>query len=407
MLSNTKVVDIETEGNKLVETKKKVIRYILIIGNGFDIACGLKTKYIDFFNTRDEKRSLNYTKWDKVFDLAHDDLVNDETFQWVDVENIISNVVSIVLDFDTYQSNLQFKNDSSKYDFEQKIRELFITKSNETKYVIATKMLDELQKFERNFSCYIEKQIKSNPENYHENAIILIKRMLNIKNSVDKNVSIVADIINFNYSLDERFKKQLNTKLHTEGYDVRIGSWTNIHGIAVSDDKKAKAIFRKEKLLTNPDDDLPKIIFGIDEHDSVGKDNKYGTFKTNPKLMFTKSYRLLINNINSIRMQPLPNDPDNIVFLGHSLGHADYSYFESLFDNYNLFENNKLHLTFFYDGGSSQSEKMENSSQMIQHVMNLLNYYGQTLEGEHGENIVNRLVLDQRISLCPNQRLDR
>ena len=142
MLSNTKVVDIETEGNKLVETKKKVIRYILIIGNGFDIACGLKTKYIDFFNTRDEKRSLNYTKWDKVFDLAHDDLVNDETFQWVDVENIISNVVSIVLDFDTYQSNLQFKNDSSKYDFEQKIRELFITKSNETKYVIATKMLD-------------------------------------------------------------------------------------------------------------------------------------------------------------------------------------------------------------------------------------------------------------------------
>lgn len=146
-----------------------------------------------------------------------------------------------------------------------------------------------------------------------------------------------------------------------------------------------------------------KIIFGIDEHDSVGKDNKYGTFKTNPKLMFTKSYRLLVNNINSIREQSLPDDPDNIVFLGH----ADYSYFESLFDNYNLFENNKLHLTFFYDAGNSQSEKMEYSSQMIQHIMDLLNYYVQTLEGEHGENIVNRLVLDQRISLCPNQRLDR
>lgn len=58
--------------------------------------------------------------------------------------------------------------------------------------------------------------------------------------------------------------------------------------------------------------------------------------------MFTKSYRLLVNNINSIREQSLPDDPDNIVFLGHSLGHADYSYFESLFDNYNLFENNKL-----------------------------------------------------------------
>lgn len=40
----------------------------------------------------------------------------------------------------------------------------------------------------------------------------------------------------------------------------------------------------------------------------------------------------LVNNINSIRVQPLPDDLDNIVFLGHSLGHADYSYFESLFD---------------------------------------------------------------------------
>lgn len=56
MLSNTKLVNIETEGNKLVETKKKVIRYILIIGNGFDIACGLKTKYIDFVNARDERK---------------------------------------------------------------------------------------------------------------------------------------------------------------------------------------------------------------------------------------------------------------------------------------------------------------------------------------------------------------
>ena len=407
MLSNTKLVDIETEGNKLVEIKKKVIRYILIVGNGFDIACGLKTKYIDFFNTRDERKSTDYTKWDKVFKLAHDDLVDDAAFQWVNIENIISNVVSIVLDFDSYRSNLKFESEKSQHDFEQNIRKLFITVNEKNNYEIATDMLNDLQEFERIFSCYIEKQVKSNTEKYHENAIVLIKRMLNIKNNVDKNVSIVADVINFNYSLDERFKKQFNTKLHNEGYDVRIGSWTNIHGIAVSDDKKAKAIFKRENLLTDPNGDLPKIIFGIDEHDSVGKDNKYGTFKTNPKLMFTKSYRLLVNNINSIREQPLPNDPDNIVFLGHSLGHADYSYFESLFDNYNLFENNKLHLTFFYNAGCKQSERMENSSQMIQHIMDLLNYYGQTLEGEHGENMVNRLVLDQRISLCPNQRLDK
>lgn len=74
-----------------------------------------------------KEKSGNYTKWDRVFDLAHDDLMDDAAFQWVDAENIISNVVSIVLDFDSYRSNLKFESEKSQHDFEQNIRKLFIT----------------------------------------------------------------------------------------------------------------------------------------------------------------------------------------------------------------------------------------------------------------------------------------
>lgn len=44
---------------------------------------------------------------------------------------------------------------------------------------------------------------------------------------------------------------------------------------------------------------------------------------------------------------------------------------------------------------------MEHVSQMFQQVVALLNYYGQTLEVEHGENIVNRLVLDKTYKFVP------
>lgn len=43
----------------------------------------------------------------------------------------------------------------------------------------------------------------------------------------------------------------------------------------------------------------------------------------------------------------LPKSIKNIVFYGHSLAPADYSYFQSIFDYYNIYDND-ITLVFYY-----------------------------------------------------------
>lgn len=47
-----------------------------------------------------------------------------------------------------------------------------------------------------------------------------------------------------------------------------------------------------------------------------------------------------------------------IKFYRHSLSEADYSYFQSIFDYYNLYENNKVSLIFYYSKGFEQTDKV-------------------------------------------------
>ena len=53
------------------------------------------------------------------------------------------------MDFDSYRSNLKFKCEQSRHDFEQNIRKLFITGNEKSNYEIATNMLNDLQEFEK------------------------------------------------------------------------------------------------------------------------------------------------------------------------------------------------------------------------------------------------------------------
>ena len=66
------------------------------------------------------------------------------------------------------------------------------------------------------------------------------------------------------------------------------------------------------------------IIFGIDASGNIRGDAH----------IFTKAHRkMLLGNSPSV----LPRSVNRIKFYGHSLGEADYSYFHSIFDHYNLY----------------------------------------------------------------------
>lgn len=71
------------------------------------------------------------------------------------------------------------------------------------------------------------------------------------------------------------------------------------------------------------------IIIGIDERDISEQQILY---------KFTKKYQLLeFGDENYNDNLELPNNVKKVKFFGHSLAEADYSYFQSIFDFYDIY----------------------------------------------------------------------
>ena len=72
------------------------------------------------------------------------------------------------------------------------------------------------------------------------------------------------------------------------------------------------------------------------------------------------------------------------------MSEADYSYFQSIFDYYNLYSNNNVSLLFYYSEGYEQTDA----------IYNLINEYGKTLSNkEQGKNLLHKLLLENRLKI--------
>ena len=126
------------------------------------------------------------------------------------------------------------------------------------------------------------------------------------------------------------------------------------------------------------------IIFGIDY-------DKVNSYFSNQPTQFTKSYRILENKLNSDMV--IPSDIDKILFYGHGLGEADYSYFQAIFDTVDLYHSN-TQLVFFWNNFNEEDQyKIQ-----VERVTNLIEKYGQTFANkDHGRNLFTKLLLENRI----------
>lgn len=106
---------------------------------------------------------------------------------------------------------------------------------------------------------------------------------------------------------------------------------------------------------------------------------------------FSKTYRKMLNTNAETCILPKKNNRlIEIKFYGHSLSEADYSYFQSIFDYYNIYENNKVSLIFYYSKGFEQTDE----------VYRLINTYGKTLiNKEQGKNLTHKLLLENRLKI--------
>lgn len=455
----------------------KPIRELLIIGNGFDLQCKLKTSYKDFFSERyginlvaetyeitddnkkekgfyqakaqttfveifksainelDLKRFLDfkgnangylinyftkylreyfevnnfenigenlqkkiqkikgakYTNWDIIFISAYILMNHKSEFQWVDIEKIIFDVVTIVLTPNEQKlTQKSFKNKKSMEKFYDII--VFCFRENKE---ISTSMLDSLKKFEKAFADYIRKEVHTSRIDYLKNAADLLRK-ISLGKCENK---IELDVINFNYSLDENIAEYMWEKENLS--EIKINSWTNIHGIAYWNKPLTRS--RINKIHGRKNGKLASPIFGIDGHDVLSSKNDGILSLNDPRIVFTKSFRLIDNQVNSMRDEnhSLQTKIDKIIFFGHSLGHADYSYFETIFDLYKIM-NSDVKLNFYYHKYDTDLKNKESERRMLRKVVNLLTSYGETVPNAHGENIVNRLVLEQRLNLIPS-----
>lgn len=340
---------------------KNLYRVKLVIGNGFDLFCGLKTSYSDFFNynkvlienIKKWKESyeperlyfyLDYTRanhndfasniildekitiWDIFFYLCS--FVNEkDEILWCDIEAQMASSLDVIQESKlfSWRRVLAACNTNDVYDINKS--ELICScyvKSKLGFNIEAIKfyqfLYNELERFEKRFGEYIKGQML-NPT-YKDNAFTTIRKLTDIS----KTGFLYIDT--FNYST----------------FDINGIHLNHINGNYI------------------------KPIFGIDYSNIKAIDEKY---------MFTKIYRRSEQNFSMDKenIDFTSKRFDNVVIFGHSLNKQDYNYFFPLFDSLKItdpsFKGKLVFAYSIYDEEKSQQIK----SNLLLNVANLLREY--------------------------------
>ena len=207
-------------------------------------------------------------------------------------------------------------------------------------------LMYELKRFEESFIKYLCEEVDTN-RFYKDKSHILINKIIENGDGI---------ILNFNY---------------TSPVCPNCFTAVNVHGTL------------KEK----------NIIIGINDVDINGNNSKL--------IRFTKTFRKLTSQNNAKVLSD--NDLNEIIIYGHSLGKADYAYFQSIFDYVNLY-NSQTAIKFIYsDYFVHESDREKHKTDMAEALFNLIKTYGQTLTNkDNGNNLLHKMILEERIKLILN-----
>lgn len=368
---------------------KSLPKVKIVIGNGFDLYCGLKTKYKDYFdNNKDKYHFINekyreyldmsivdfdfpdkrinlLNSWDLFFALNGVD--NNQMFDsnWCDIERLMlssfpvhvssneRNTVTSKIDWSVVKG-LVTKDEHRKccdiYDFIaefMKKRMKYLGANSELFYEF---LLSELKAFEKNFGNYIYEQIV--PKTPESNFIDTTKKEYfweaeaTINELCDINNLVSIDTFNYSDMCIENLKCPIQ---HINGSYL------------------------------NP-------IFGIDS-----------SFEPEDEcFIFTKTARRIDSDMFNHSFERKP-DFENVVIFGHSLNEADYSYFFPLFDKLNLLDSLANNVVVFaysiYDGKQEQAIK----STLRKSISNILFAYAKSKGVSEPQRFLDSLSTQNRI----------
>lgn len=407
---------------------------LLILGNGFDLHCGLKSSYQDFFystildNENCKKSGVKRIRegvnnfWEQLLFIYFKEY-GDKNYNWCDIEQIIKDTLLLIYFGDDSSSktynyglwktamsyvksgkDIQF---SSSYENKPVRRYIVIAlfkffysivgqgySSEKELQLMSSFLIGELNKFENIFCKYLKDNI-TNPQNikdknndYILRAVNFIFALIGFANQFFiHSDQIISRQLEDDPTKGYRLKKSLNSvfeKLknvyilsfnYTMIFDIlKVESpciYANVHGKLCN--KECKGICN-----------ATSVIFGID--DSVIQSQDSNT----EMRLFSKTYRKMLNNGNPLNILPSKDNMVEIKFYGHSLSEADYSYFQSIFDYYDLYSNCKVSLIFYYSKGYEQYDA----------IYKLISEYGKSLTNkQQGKNLTHKLLLENRLNI--------
>lgn len=410
---------------------------LIILGNGFDLHCGLKSSYRDFFrheilDTTVESFQIKKMKinnagfWEQLL-FTYYEVFGGIDYNWCDIENIIKNTLWLIYYGNNEKSeNLEnglcfialksFETNKFLFDREEyqqnRIMQFICTycttffntielksKSfSEILLLLSNNLLKQLNILEQRFCKYLKNCIFApngliNKE-YIVNAVNLLSIIMEKSNyEFSRFEDIICQKPKIEYKVigncgsDYMILKNYPTNLFPDFSNANIlnFNYTALFDILGVD---SPCIFNNVhgklcKLSCN-ECNSSQIIFGID-------DTLISTKNANSDLrLFSKTYRKMISQTLPTKILPSNENTLTIKFYGHSLSEADYSYFQSIFDYYNLYSNNKINLNFYYSKGYEQNDE----------IYKLLNTYGKTFSNQdQGKNLIHKLLLENRLSI--------
>ena len=363
---------------------------LYILGNGFDLWQGLPTRYENYFIKR-ESEGCGYQKIVFAFEGEHlisenrieiiknnvlglynknnNSEINKNLFfyyllykkdkehrNWFEVEGEIESYVNETkqilnnnsifeeenkkeigkIEWLIHKIYLFFEPKSPKYqNHTQNIEDKFQTKDW---YTFLVHLIYEIEL--ENCQNEKEKEHIKNYENFAMKHLNLFEKdfgnyIKDLRNELAHSLDNILyndkpkKIINFNYTtvIKNEIDKFKDIQKYPTAENIRsIEEVINIHG------------------------DYKNPIFGIDNQNVDESMN-----------IFTKTYRILSSD--TIESFTLPSNEllETIYFFGHSLSEADYSYFQSMFDYYSIYDS-KIRLIFLYSDHDGKEKRRQEVS---------------------------------------------